>query len=571
VRPRGWFAALLGLALAIPTASSPAFAATAAAREATVYIRVVGDLRLEIERGFKRTIEKPDVEIGTGTGFLVSPFGHVITNHHVISGEDLTVQVNGQPVHLNLVVKRIDVLVPGPPGSGDEAVRRFTAALDADNAAVDLALLSITGAELPYLALGDSDALEPGQPVEVLGFPLGRQVEVGRNLAPDALPEASLSRGTVTALRAGEQGERRYVQTDAILNPGNSGGPLLDEDGYVVGVVRMKLARATGIAFAIPVEQLKDFLEASGQDRVFPGRRLRLGVAQALPGKGLRLRLPEGYEDSSPSRLRVRAGASDEVALVVERVASPLGLRELEARLRSGQGFPEFAASGPGRRQTLAPASTSAVPGASAAALGAVLGASPRGGPELAMEYAVLDLGPEKVVARYVGAAAQVAFNRAVLLDSLRSLEVERLLTAEVRGPLKAELEPVPMLPPGAPALPFPRNWVRDPTGPRRCRTLPKPEATVSGSPAGDFTVSFRAAWWRAGTPPGAAPCGWSQGPTAAASYSVSADRLEARLVAEGLFVASRDGSLWQLEAEAPPAKSGFLAELFRAWTAAVR
>src|SRR5262249_10220143 len=281
LRPGGVRAAAVAAvsALAAPPGASPA---GAAARQATVYVRVVGDLRMEIERGFKQTIERPDVEIGTGTGFLVSPFGHVITNHHVISGEDLTVRVHGEPVHLNLVVKRIDVLVPGPPGTGDEAVRRFTASLDADSPALDLALLSITGADLPCLPLGDSDALVPGQPVEALGFPLGRQVEVGRTLAPDALPEASLSRGTVTALGAGEGGERRFVQTDAVLNPGNSGGPLLDDDGYVVGVVRMKLAKATGIAFAIPVEQVKDFLESSGQDRVFPGRRLRLGPAQSL-------------------------------------------------------------------------------------------------------------------------------------------------------------------------------------------------------------------------------------------------------------------------------------------------
>ena len=96
-----------------------ALAGAASARDATVLIRVIGDVRIEVERGWKHTIEKTDVEIGTGTGFLISPFGQVITNNHVVNGRDLTLVIDGQPFQVNLAVKRVDVLVTGAPGSGD--------------------------------------------------------------------------------------------------------------------------------------------------------------------------------------------------------------------------------------------------------------------------------------------------------------------------------------------------------------------------------------------------------------------------------------------------------------------
>ncbi len=542
--------ATLGAALATTTRAEPN-----AARTATVFIRVVGDVRVEVDRGWKQIIEKPDVEIGTGSGFLVSPTGPVVTNHHVVTGEDLTVTIEGQPVRVNLVVKRIDVLLPeAGAGSG----RRFTAAVDAASPELDLALLSVTGADLPFLPLGDSDALEPGQPVEALGYPMGRAVEVARSLAVDAAPEVTLSRGTVTALRSGDQGDRRFVQTDAVINPGNSGGPLLDAEGYVVGVVRMKLRQASGLGFAIPVNQVKDFLEASGQEPVFPGRRLRLGPLHALPGKGLRLRMPEGWDDSSPARLRVKAGAPPEGPdFLVDRGATPRSLAELEASLRSGHGFPEFAGGEAGRSQAI---DLSGLPGL----MGSVAGSAPREGQPLRMEYAILDLGREKLVARYVGPPALVAFNRSVIRDSLRSLEADPLLTAELRSAPRVALEPAAFPQPGSPAFVLPAGWTREATPPRRCRSLGRPDAFLAGSPEGDFTVALRAAWWRQGAIPGAS-CSWTAGSRGASSYALPGERMGAPLSTEGTFVA-RDGGLWQLEVEAPPGKLPYVADLFRAW-----
>jgi S1-C subfamily serine protease len=545
------------LGLLLPLVSAPGLAYSDTPEAATVFIRVVGDVRVEVDRGWKQVFEKPDVEIATGSGFLVSPFGHVVTNHHVVSGEDVAVLVEGQPVRLNLVVKRIDVLLAG----GDEAGRRFTAALDAASPDLDLALLSVVGTNLPYLRLGDSDALATGEAVAAFGFPLGRATDVGRTVPRDAPPQVSQNRGSVTALRAGDGGERRYVQTDAVLNPGNSGGPLLDADGYVVGVVRMKLRQAAGLGFAIPVNLVKDLLETAGREDVFPGRRLRLGPPHALPGKGIRLSLPEGFTDTSGTRLRVEAGIGpEEPELVVARGATALSLGELESWLQSGKGAPGFRAKGAGRSQTTEIARLPAV-------VGAADGTGARDGAPLRMEFALVDLGREKLVARYTGPPALLAFNRAVLRESLKSLEPEALLTAEVSSAPRIALEPAAFPAPGSPAISLPAGWTREAAGPRRCRALPPPDAVLAGSPEGDFTVALRAAWWRkAAVPAGAGPCSWAPGSEGPASYSAPGDRMGAPLVAEGVFVA-KDGGLLQLEVEAPPAKLGHLRDLFRAWT----
>ncbi len=474
--------------------------------EATVLIRVIGEVTEEYDRGWKQSRERSDVEIGTGSGFLISAFGHVLTNQHVVSGSELTVNRRGTPVRVKLEVKRIEVVLPTDG-------RRFEAAVDAADTDLDLALLSVTGAGLPFIPLGDSDVLEPGQPVRVLGFPFGREVEVGRAGTQDAPIQASVSRGVVAALRAGDEGEPRYIQTDASVNPGSSGGPMLDEEGYAVGVIRMRLGRG--------------------------------------PGVGLRL---------------YAADPSCDLALHVDRLATARGLSDLEALLLSGQGSDGFVASGAPRVQT-------ARIGGWPARVGVAAGL-PRGGPggaELLMEYALIELGKEKVLARWVGPAWQVAFNRSVLRGSLASLEADPLLTAELSAAAPTALEPASLPNPGAPALPWPANWVREPTAPLPCPRLPPPDSVLSASPAGDFTVSLRAAWWRAPgfTPEAAiAACAWPTGPLGAGSYSLRREQWGSVQALRGAFRRRGDGVL-QLELAAPPPKVPFLDDLFRAWLAA--
>ena len=163
-------------------------------------------------------IQAPDGN--TGTGFIVTADGQVITNNHVVA--------SGDQVNLRLV-------------SGTQYAARVTGR----HSTLDLAYLEIVGVNggLTPIALGDSNALRVGEGVIVIGFPLGA------NLGQDP----TVSQGIVSAIRAG------VLQTDAPINPGNSGGPMLDHAGNVVGVVSSRAettddGRAvSGIGFAIPI------------------------------------------------------------------------------------------------------------------------------------------------------------------------------------------------------------------------------------------------------------------------------------------------------------------------------
>ena len=81
--------------------------------------------------------------------------------------------------------------------------RCLEASVHSSDAALDLAVLFISASDLPYVALGDSDIVRTGQGVEALGYPFGRELEVGRVAAPELVPEISTSAGTISALRAG--------------------------------------------------------------------------------------------------------------------------------------------------------------------------------------------------------------------------------------------------------------------------------------------------------------------------------------------------------------------------------
>jgi serine protease Do len=155
---------------------------------------------------------------GQGSGLVLSPDGYVLTNNHVAGAQGpLRVRLSG--------------------GREVEAER-----VGADER-TDLAVLRIRAADLAALPLADSRALEVGQLVVAIGNPLGfeRSVTMGvvsalyRNLPT---PEGGLFDG--------------LVQTDAAVNPGNSGGPLLDAEGQVVGITTAMLPWAHGMAFAVP-------------------------------------------------------------------------------------------------------------------------------------------------------------------------------------------------------------------------------------------------------------------------------------------------------------------------------
>ena len=550
----------LAFGLLVCLCASPVAAQPGSAAAATVFIRVVGQVRVEYRKAWEESTERREVELGTGSGFVISPYGHVLTNYHVIGDREFTRQEGDTEITIKVEVERVEVVFPsGPDGEG---VRRFTASIDAVDLALDLAVLSINGADLPYVPFGDSTAVEPNEPIRVLGYPFGREVEVARVKIPEVVPRISASKGTVSALRADEGGRERYIQTNATMNPGNSGGPLVDEEGYALGVVRMKLAEAEDVGFAVSIDVVKDFLESHGLDSLLPAQRLRLSPAQGLDGKGLRLQLPQRLEDVAPQRLLADSGQSLEgVRFRVDRVFSPWSIGDLAELLLTGQAFESFSAGGDPIKKSF-----------EGVEYGAATGRVPNRDGAWKMVYAVFDLGEkERLVARYLGDAEQVAFNRGALQTSLASMEPERLLVDEVRAAPHVVWEAVAL--PGARSnglarVTMPTEWILEPGTPFPCPGAPPVEVALASSPPGDFTVSLRAAWWptRKDTPETAASsCSNRHGSLGETSYTFGADWLGIPYTVQGSFVSVGEGLL-QLEVVAPAEKAGYLTGLFAAW-----
>jgi S1-C subfamily serine protease len=196
----------------------------------------------------------PEIE-GSGSGVIITPDGYIVTNSHVIEG--------ASSVELNLA---------DGTAYGAEVVGQDTA--------TDIALLRVSGPGLPMAYLGDSDKLKVGQLAVAVGNPLGFQ--------------STVTAGVISALgrslrsRAGRLIEN-IIQTDAALNPGNSGGPLVDARGYVIGINTAIIQYAQGICFAIPVNTMRwvvtqliregkvvrGFLGISGQTVPLPVRVVR--------------------------------------------------------------------------------------------------------------------------------------------------------------------------------------------------------------------------------------------------------------------------------------------------------
>jgi S1-C subfamily serine protease len=196
-----------------------------------------------------------------GSGFLISPDGRILTNNHVISGSS-----------------KIEVRFSD--GS------RYTAKVLVADRADDLALIQIDPKKnVPFLKLGDSDALQVGQKVLAIGNPFGFSGTLTTGIVSSLGREIRNENSTLEGL----------VQTDAAINEGNSGGPLLDSQGNVIGINTAILAPSggnIGIGFAMPINRAKAMLEDFRVGKSFGRPRFGASTVYIAGDLATELKLP---------------------------------------------------------------------------------------------------------------------------------------------------------------------------------------------------------------------------------------------------------------------------------------
>jgi S1-C subfamily serine protease len=223
-----------------------------AARLATVYITSTA-----VRRDF---FYQPVASQSLGSGFLINEQGLILTNFHVVSGSS-----------------RIQVTLP-------DQTQYFGTALDTDRSD-DLALIKIVPKKkVEVLRLGDSDRLQVGQKVLAIGDPFGL--------------EGTLTVGVVSSIGRVIDGENEQrlegmIQTDAAINGGNSGGPLLDSNGAVIGINTAILGRTNmGIGFALPINRAKALLSDYQAGRITERPKVGITTEYVAGDLAEALRLP---------------------------------------------------------------------------------------------------------------------------------------------------------------------------------------------------------------------------------------------------------------------------------------
>ena len=273
---------LLGLVGLVVLAASPRTARAQSLQEVLLRAKpavalVVSEVAAHVTvncGGVVTTVEPAPLR-ETGTGWFVSPSGWLVTNAHVVSpaqrppdwlnaemaksatrpgcrATDVKLEPSISVVLSNGIRMPATIAKYSPPIAGEGMSGR------------DLALLRLDAADLPALTLGDSGALQIGDPVHIIGFP--GVVLTHELLNASAKVEASVTNGAVSGFKQDKSGQP-VIQTDASAAGGDSGGPTIDDRGRVVGVLTFITQSGTdqgsivqGFNFVIPAQAVKDFL-----------------------------------------------------------------------------------------------------------------------------------------------------------------------------------------------------------------------------------------------------------------------------------------------------------------------
>ncbi|WP_416336317.1 trypsin-like peptidase domain-containing protein [Calothrix sp. UHCC 0171] len=228
-----------GITSDLPIAESPSyrgnrrnldtnFIAIAVERTGPAVVRIDSSRTIDddTDGNFRRRVAR-----GTGSGFIISSNGLILTNAHVVDGAD-----------------RVTVTLKDG--------RRIAGRVLGEDRRMDVAVIRVREQNLPSVSVGNSDSLRPGEWAIAIGSPLGldNSVTVGIISGTGRSGRALGARGSQSA---------SFIQTDAAINPGNSGGPLLNQRGQVIGMNTAIIQGAQGLGFAIPIneaEQIADRL-----------------------------------------------------------------------------------------------------------------------------------------------------------------------------------------------------------------------------------------------------------------------------------------------------------------------
>lgn len=161
---------------------------------------------------------------GAGSGFIIDPKGYILTNEHVVRGAD-------------------EIKVTLKDG------RKLSGKVVGQDASLDLAIIKIDAKNLPTLNFGDSSKIRPGEWVIAIGNPYGFANTVTVGIV------------SATGRTLGNFGNKNLIQTDTPINPGSSGGPLLNLNGKVIGINVAIVAGAQSIGFAIPTNAVKEVID----------------------------------------------------------------------------------------------------------------------------------------------------------------------------------------------------------------------------------------------------------------------------------------------------------------------